>query len=326
MNFAGYPGTLDPFAAVAGLLVSDLRIANAEGLLTDTTVPRYREARLDIGASPDFVRHFKHFDLIGQANNHSWDAGSEGLLEHLGHFARHDLGTFGAGSTQEVAEAPVRYRVSATAPRLTRDGAAISPCLSVIGATFKSNRKARPGAFVAFFSDAESRLRLEANIAAEAKRGCFVLVSLHAGREGKDGPDGPLRTAVLRLLDAGADLIAAHHPHVLQGVELRAHPTLAGRTQAIAWSLGNFVFRNRTLEKRQSGVLRLALSTPTSGRPTLTHLELLPTHSDKTLLPRPAKGSEARAIAALVTDRSQRFGTRTTFDAGPPARVHFFPR
>jgi poly-gamma-glutamate synthesis protein (capsule biosynthesis protein) len=326
VNFAGYPVAIDPFAQVTGLLASDLRITNAEGLLTDTTVPRYREARLDIGASPSFVRHFKHFDLIGQANNHSWDAGSEGLLEHLSHFAKHELPTFGAGPTQEVAEAPVRYRVSSKAPRLTRDDAATSPCVSVIGATFKSNRKARPGAFVAFNADAKTRLRLEASIAAEAQRGCFVLVSLHAGREGKDGPDATLRTAVLRLLDAGADLVAAHHPHVLQGVELRPHPSIAGRTQAIAWSLGNFVFRNRTPEKRQSGVLRLTLSTPTSGRPSLTHLELLPTHSDKALLPRPATTPEARAIAALITDRSQRFGTRTAFDAGPPARVHFLPR
>jgi len=323
VNFAGYPNTIDPFAAVAGLLAADLRIANAEGLLTDTSVPRYREARLDIGASPGFVPHFKHFDLIGQANNHTWDAGTDGLLEHLGHFARLGLLTFGAGPTQDRAEAPARYRVTSMAPRLRRDDSAGSPCLSVIGATFKSNRKPRPGAFAAFFADAPARLRLEATIAAEAERGCFVLVSLHAGREGKDGPDGPLRAAVLRLLDAGADLITAHHPHVLQGVELRSHPTLAGRTQAIAWSLGNFVFRNRSPEKRQSGVLRATLTTPTSGRPTLDGLELLPTHSDKALLPRPATTIEARAIATLVTDRSQRFGTRATFDAGPPARLDF---
>jgi poly-gamma-glutamate synthesis protein (capsule biosynthesis protein) len=39
-------------------------------------------------------------------------------------------------------------------------------------------------------------------------------------------------------VDAGADLVVGHHPHVLQGIEVRGHAL-------IAYSLGNFLFPSR---------------------------------------------------------------------------------
>lgn len=308
VNFAGYSSDLPalvPLGRVAPLLVSDLRIANAEGLLTDAPVAAYREARLDITAPSVMARHFGAFDLIGLANNHTWDGGTDGLKAQLDVFADLRLATFGAGPTQARAYAPTRFRLEGE--RLVPAPDTTAPCVSVLGATLKSNRPARPGAHAALVTTDTTRAEVLAQVRAEHDRGCFVLVSLHGGKEGASHPDPKTRAFGLALLDAGADLVAAHHPHVLQGVELRK----GLRLQAIAWSLGNFVFRNRTPEKRQTAVLHLTL-TKEGERLVLAQLSLLPVHSDKDLLPRPATPREAQAITRLIAERSERYGTHVT--------------
>lgn len=321
VNFAGYPTTIAPFRAVAPLLASDLRVANAEGLLTDLPVAAYRESRLDITAPTAFARHFKAFDLIGLANNHTWDGGTPGLLSHLDAFAKHSLPAFGAALTHDAAYAASRYRWNGTA--LIADPNTTAPCVSILGATLKSNRKPKPGdpqPHAALATTDKTRADVLARVRAEHAKGCFVLVSLHGGREGASHPDPKTRAFGLALLDAGADLVAAHHPHVLQGVELRREnpDSPDSRLQAIAWSLGNFVFRNRTPEKRQSAILHATLRVNDS-RLTLEDLALLPVHSDRELLPRPATGPEAAAIARLIGERSARYGAKATLT--PDGRI-----
>jgi poly-gamma-glutamate capsule biosynthesis protein CapA/YwtB (metallophosphatase superfamily) len=86
-----------------------------------------------------------------------------------------------------------------------------------------------------------------ARIVAEAKRGAdLVVVSMHGGGEGADrqhvlpgheeflGEDrGDLRAFARTVIDAGADLVIGHGPHVVRGMEV-----VKGRL--VAYSLGNF--------------------------------------------------------------------------------------
>ncbi len=62
-----------------------------------------------------------------------------------------------------------------------------------------------------------------------------VVVSLHLGYMFMDVPHPGQRGEILALLSAGADLVVAHHPHVLQGVEIHD-----GRVAC--YSLGNLLF------------------------------------------------------------------------------------
>ena len=67
----------------------------------------------------------------------------------------------------------------------------------------------------------------------------FVIVSVHSGREYRHVP-GKTRSAQFRsLIDAGADLVIGHHPHVVQGVERHGQGV-------IFHSLGNFSFGSKT--------------------------------------------------------------------------------
>src|SRR5690606_13215028 len=63
----------------------------------------------------------------------------------------------------------------------------------------------------------------------------LLVVQVHAGVEMVDVPIPEWRARYRELLDAGADAIVAHHPHVLQGMEYH-------QQKPIFYSLGNFYF------------------------------------------------------------------------------------
>ncbi|MDD6174221.1 MAG: CapA family protein [Firmicutes bacterium] len=63
----------------------------------------------------------------------------------------------------------------------------------------------------------------------------IVIVVMHWSTEFSDQAAPVCVEAGHRLIDAGADLVVGHHPHVLQGVELY-------RNKYIVYSLGNFAF------------------------------------------------------------------------------------
>jgi poly-gamma-glutamate synthesis protein (capsule biosynthesis protein) len=63
----------------------------------------------------------------------------------------------------------------------------------------------------------------------------FIIVVIHWGKEREYHPDKKQTTMGHALINAGADLVVGHHPHVLQPIEKY-------RGKYIAYSLGNFVF------------------------------------------------------------------------------------
>jgi poly-gamma-glutamate synthesis protein (capsule biosynthesis protein) len=63
----------------------------------------------------------------------------------------------------------------------------------------------------------------------------FLVIFLHAGHEFTSTPSPRIRAACRGLIDAGADAVIAHHPHVIQGIEKY-------RQGLISYSLGNLVF------------------------------------------------------------------------------------
>jgi len=63
----------------------------------------------------------------------------------------------------------------------------------------------------------------------------FLVVYVHAGHEFTTVPSPRIRDAYRAFVEAGADVVIGHHPHVVQGVE-------KFRDGLIAYSLGNLVF------------------------------------------------------------------------------------
>ena len=65
--------------------------------------------------------------------------------------------------------------------------------------------------------------------------GGFVVVSMHSGHEYTKQANASQTTFAHAAIDAGAELVIGHHPHVVQPVERY-------RGKYILYSLGNFVF------------------------------------------------------------------------------------
>jgi hypothetical protein len=76
-----------------------------------------------------------------------------------------------------------------------------------------------------------------------------VIVSVHWGYEYETRVDPAQRDAADALLEAGADLVIGHHPHVVQVFEVEGE-------RAVAYSLGNFLFDQQQGETRRGLALR----------------------------------------------------------------------
>jgi poly-gamma-glutamate synthesis protein (capsule biosynthesis protein) len=101
----------------------------------------------------------------------------------------------------------------------------------------------------------------------------FLIVSIHGGQEYTDKPGRAMQEFGRAAVDAGADLVLGHHPHVPHGVERY-------RGGWIVHSLGNFVFRQPGRFWTQHGI---ALSLTLSRREGIRRMEnvrILPVRSD----------------------------------------------
>jgi len=73
-------------------------------------------------------------------------------------------------------------------------------------------------------------------IALLREAGCQIIIySLHAGQEYALKHNGLQRDMARYLIESGADVVAGHHPHVIQGIEIY-------KNRLIFYSLGNCVF------------------------------------------------------------------------------------
>lgn len=80
----------------------------------------------------------------------------------------------------------------------------------------------------------------------------FVVVNLHWGNEKADTPDVWQVQLAHQIVDAGADAVIGHHPHVLQGIEKY-------KSGVIVYSMGNFVFGGNSRSSYTTGLFEIRL-------------------------------------------------------------------
>jgi poly-gamma-glutamate capsule biosynthesis protein CapA/YwtB (metallophosphatase superfamily) len=153
------------------------------------------------------------------ANNHLLDCGRAGVVETLRAVAGAGLIPIGAGLDAVAAHAPAIVR--------TRGGT-----VGVLG--YYWNRRCavtdkHPGSAM---DDAAS---LAADIGVLRASVDLVLITIHWGIPYEREPAQADREKARLAIDCGADLVVAHHPHVVQPFEVY-------RQRPIFYSVGNFAF------------------------------------------------------------------------------------
>jgi poly-gamma-glutamate synthesis protein (capsule biosynthesis protein) len=245
----------DPEAVYGDLLPvlrqADLRIFNCECALTTAAKPVWKSGAVFKG-DPGHVKGLTAvpFDVACLGNNHVLDYGVRGLRETLRVLARSGIATVGAGLTEDQAHAPLT---------LVRNGLTIHLVNISEGEDLTASRGG-PGVF------GWDIPRAVATIRNRKKAGGVVIAVAHCGLEYVPYPPPYVVTAFRAMIDAGADAVFGHHPHVPQGIEWR-------NGRPIIYSLGNFLFYQHTeLFHRKIG---FCVSLEFDGR-RIAGLELLP--------------------------------------------------
>ena len=236
----------NPLARIADhLRRADLAMVNVETAVSRRGTPA---AKSFVFRAPDSLWRAlaaAGVDVVTLANNHSLDYGPLALADTIRGARRAGLAVVGAGRDPSEAYAPaVVEHDGRTVAFVGLSRVLPSPAWEAGGG--------RPGVASAF----NERLAL-ASVRAAARSSDRVVVSIHWGEELHRCPSGVQQALAARLVAAGADVVAGHHPHVLQGISRRANAL-------IGYSLGNFAFYARDEVTRSTGVLTAAI--PARGR------------------------------------------------------------
>ncbi|HHV57094.1 MAG TPA: hypothetical protein GXX50_04935 [Firmicutes bacterium] len=266
-----------PFAKIKPYLQGDIVLGNLEGPITPGPEIEPSEMRLRADPGTEAALRDAGFTLLTLANNHLPDFGPQGISDTRQHLAQAGIGCTGAGLTARQAEEP--YCVQVKGVRLAFLAFADPELIPAVHGTGEE----QPGP--ALFSPEKAA----AAVRAARRKADFIVVSLHGGREYAAEPDEAQIQAARGAIDAGADLVLGHHPHVVQRVERY-------RGRYILYSLGNFVFDQWWSEAtRESVVVRLLV-----GRSGVEKLEFLPVYINKRAQPEPVRGAAAQSIAARL--------------------------
>lgn len=170
------------------------------------------------------------FDVANLANNHAFDQGREGVAETISAFQSVGILTIGAGFNQNEAE-----------KFLIVESKGMKIAFIGITALFNRNLNSKDGSHPHVNQYKVERAVEWVKMA--RKNADVVIVHVHWGYERHTQPSPWQKRDAYALMEAGADVIIGHHPHVLQPViRYRASD---GRFCVSAMSLGNLVSNQR---------------------------------------------------------------------------------
>ncbi|NLF29209.1 MAG: CapA family protein, partial [Clostridiales bacterium] len=182
----------------------DFTVINLEGPLTTGTTKRPNRP-FNFRGRPEYVEILSgsSVEVATLANNHALDFQKEGLLE----------------TTRILSDAGIGAAGFSSAHYAEKDG--IRLC------------------FLAFTEWDYSAKQIASVVRGERENCDLLIVSMHWGRELQPKATGTQRTYGRAIVDAGADLVLGHHPHVVGGIEKY-------NGKYIVYSLGNFCFGGNT--------------------------------------------------------------------------------
>ncbi len=201
---------------------STFSIVNFEGTLTarDSQKIAKEGPHLALGQGAPELLKSVGFDGVTLANNHAMDYGVEALRHTLRVCAECGLYCVGAGFDSGRAMQPLKVCLPGNVQLQV-----LSFCEREFGISVGNS------AGTAWLTSPQA----EDAVGQAKQAGDIVIVCAHGGNEFMPLPSAQRQQQLRYLIDAGADLVVGHHPHVPQGWEL-----YAGRY--IFYSLGDYYF------------------------------------------------------------------------------------
>jgi poly-gamma-glutamate capsule biosynthesis protein CapA/YwtB (metallophosphatase superfamily) len=229
-----------PFVHLDSILnTADLVFANLEAPFgrQDSAYPKTYTFQVE----PEMVQVLTagKINMVSLANNHILDFGAGALKETMQLLDAHRIKYSGAGNNLWEARQPARFEIKGKKVAVACYSLTFPEEFwatdSTAGTCFPSHT---------FFYQDIRRFKEENDV---------LVISFHWGGELLTAPKEYQVDLAHRAIDAGADLILGHHPHVIQGLEIY-------KGKLIAYSLGNYIFGSYSDKATRSMLLRLSYS------------------------------------------------------------------
>jgi len=217
-----------PFSKIAkDLKKADILFGNLEGPISDKGIKV--GSIYSFRAEPEAIEGltFAGFNLISLANNHAFDYGREALEDCLAKLSKAGIDYVGAGFNEGEAyggRTPVIKEIEGTKIGF----------LAYTNLGPESWKASEKNSGIAWISEKDFE-KIKKDIENAKSQADILIVSLHAGEEYAAEPTQFQIEFSKAAIDAGADLVIGHHPHVVQKSEKY-------KDKWIFYSLGNFVF------------------------------------------------------------------------------------
>jgi poly-gamma-glutamate capsule biosynthesis protein CapA/YwtB (metallophosphatase superfamily) len=216
------------------------------------------------------------FDVLSLANNHSMNFGATGMEDTIKYLEEAGVQTSGAGK-EELAYAPVYIdKNNIRFAFLSFQSPAFVP---------QSYKASADRLGVAFIDEK----KMIASVTEAKQSADIVIVSMHAGVEYTALPNTRQVEFSRAAIDAGADMVIGHHPHVTQTMEKY-------KGKYIFYSLGNFVFDQMwSRETRRGLMIKVDFN-----REGVQKIELVPVLINDYSQPQIIEGSEQDDVLARL--------------------------
>ncbi|MEX2190705.1 MAG: CapA family protein [Bacteroidota bacterium] len=245
----------------------DIVFANLESQITDqggeTQHPRDPYI---FAAPPQAAQALQQggISVVSTANNHAFDYGSRGLRETVDFLEQANVRFTGTSKDSVGMFNPALIR---------RNGITVG---FVAYTEFVNQKGAWQGRISLYHAG-----RAKKEIAVLRESADFIVASYHGGVEYVDRPPKHTLAQMRQLIDAGADVVIGHHPHVPQGIEQY-------KGKWIFHSLGNFVFLQTQREWTQKSfavAIELAADSRTGRIDQITLLPVLASNQPNFAVP-----------------------------------------
>ncbi|MBL3641436.1 CapA family protein [Bacillus sp. RHFB] len=269
---------------------SDYVSGNYEHTALKEEVSKYKGADtpIHLNSNTSGVEAVKEagFSVVSLANNHMMDYEEQGLLDTIDEFKSADMHYVGVGSNTAEAKNSIDYA--------DVNGVRVA----TLGFTDVYGKDAVSKNDKAGLLNSNPDLLFEMiGKARDAKQGNadLVVVNMHWGQEYSTSTTDRQKDLAKAIIDAGADIIIGHHPHVLQSFDVY-------KDGIIFYSLGNFIFDQGWTRTKDSAMVQYHLAN--DGKATI---DVVPLQIEEAT-PRPATSSidKSRVYRQLTKETSEK--------------------
>lgn len=265
---------------------ADFTVADLECPFAETGP--YQELGTIFRGDPELVEglNLAGIDAVNLANNHLGDSQQAGMKFTFDLMNKNNIGFFGAGINQTESHKAYIKEVNGVK-------------IAILG---YADQDFTPVSYEADDKYAGLNLmnisKMQEDVKNAKNQADFVVVSMHAGTEYTYNPDPDQIEFAHSAIDAGADMIYGHHPHVVQAIEVY-------NGKPIFYSLGNFVMDQIEENTRQGFLLEIKLIYNK-----ISDIRLMPYHIYDWSQPKLVEDAEYQKILNDVITASQKLQTQ----------------